>query len=219
MNRLLIRWMLAIGVAVGLLLGVYVPTFLLSTVLHLRLEIMVPVVIVVSAMLAFAYVLIFVRRGRLSLADFGVRWPDKRYVVAALALSVPASLVITLLLERIHEPGPLKGMHLSLLLAWLYFGLGAPLQEEFIFRGLLQTTLTRNLIGSTTATTHPSTIAMVCVAVMFALVHLEVGPFTAIGALVLGLLAGELRRRSGSLFPAVLAHAIFNIGGLLAATS
>jgi len=32
----------------------------------------------------------------------------------------------------------------------------------------------------------------------------------ALGAVVLGLLAGELRRASGSLLPAIIVHAIFN---------
>ncbi len=54
-------------------------------------------------------------------------------------------------------------------------------------------------------------------AILFALVHFAVGPWTAAAALVLGVLAGELRRRSGSVIPAVLVHVIFNLPGLLMA--
>jgi membrane protease YdiL (CAAX protease family) len=37
----------------------------------------------------------------------------------------------------------------------------------------------------------------------------------AIAGFVLSVLAGELRRRSGSLLPAVICHTIFNLGGAL----
>jgi membrane protease YdiL (CAAX protease family) len=39
---------------------------------------------------------------------------------------------------------------------------------------------------------------------------MEVNLITAAAAFVLGLLSGELRRRSGSLLPAILVHAVFN---------
>ena len=39
---------------------------------------------------------------------------------------------------------------------------------------------------------------------------LGAGAVVATGAIVLGLVAGELRRRSGSLLPAVILHALFN---------
>ncbi|HEX3818305.1 MAG TPA: CPBP family intramembrane glutamic endopeptidase, partial [Chthoniobacterales bacterium] len=52
--------------------------------------------------------------------------------------------------------------------------------------------------------------AVLAVAVLFGLIHLAVGVATAIAAFVLGILAGELRRRSSSLIPAIVLHAIFN---------
>jgi membrane protease YdiL (CAAX protease family) len=52
---------------------------------------------------------------------------------------------------------------------------------------------------------------MLIVAVLFGLIHLAIGVATPIAALVLGLLAGELRRRSSSLLPAIVLHAIFNV--------
>lgn len=219
LDRRWTRWPLALVTMVGLLLGVYAPTFALTVGLHLRAGSMIPVVIVISAVLAFGYVLACVRYGSLGLADFGLRWPAIRFVTASIAIAAPVAVVITLFLNTVHEPGPLEGMVLSPLLTWLYFGLGAPLQEELIFRGLLQTVLTRQLGRSTAETAHASVAAMICVAALFALVHLKVGPFTAIAALVLALIAGELRRRSGSLAPAILAHAIFNICGLLLAAN
>ena len=47
-------------------------------------------------------------------------------------------------------------------------------------------------------------------AVLFGVIHLESGAIVALGAIMLGLVAGELRRRSGSLLPAIIVHALCN---------
>jgi membrane protease YdiL (CAAX protease family) len=53
--------------------------------------------------------------------------------------------------------------------------------------------------------------AVTFTAALFCIVHLEAGLAVATGAIVLGLVAGELRRRSGSLLPAVIIHSLFNV--------
>jgi membrane protease YdiL (CAAX protease family) len=52
--------------------------------------------------------------------------------------------------------------------------------------------------------------AVVFSAVLFGVIHLESGAIVALGALILGFVAGELRRRSGSLLPAIIVHALCN---------
>jgi len=52
--------------------------------------------------------------------------------------------------------------------------------------------------------------AVVFTAVLFGVIHLEAGAVVALGAIILGLVAGEFRRRSGSLLPAIIVHALFN---------
>lgn len=89
------------------------------------------------------------------------------------------------------------------------------MQEELIFRGLLQTVFARNLSAIAKTSPHASVAAVVGAALPFALVHLAVGPWTAVAALPLGLLAGALRQRSGSVVPPIIAHIIFNVRGLL----
>jgi membrane protease YdiL (CAAX protease family) len=209
-----LRWLRALGVTLALLLVVYVPTFALVAALRLSLAHAVPFIILVSATLAL--ILMLALRGRLgtTLGDFGLRWSNPRDLAIAFVLAVPLAVVVTALLSRTHEPGPVAELSLAPTLAWLYFGLAAPLQEELIFRGLLQTVLARNLSGVETAA-RPGVAAVMVSAVLFALVHLAVGPWTATGALLLGVLAGELRRRSGSVLPAVVVHVIFNAPGLL----
>jgi len=53
MKSVLRVWPQAFGIALGLLLAVYVPPFALAAVLRLRIEHVVPLVIVVSAALAY----------------------------------------------------------------------------------------------------------------------------------------------------------------------
>jgi len=210
-----LRWLRA-GSAFALLLAVYIPTFTLVTALRLSVAQSVPVIILVSATLALTFMLVLRGRGT-TLAEFGMRWSGWRYLIGALAVGVPVAAVVSGLLSQTHESGPLAGLSLAPALAWLYFGLGSPLQEELIFRGLLLTVLTRNFSTSVETSARAGAAAVVGAAVLFALVHLAVGPWTAVAALVLGLLAGELRRRSGSVIPAVLVHIIFNLPGLLMA--
>jgi membrane protease YdiL (CAAX protease family) len=215
MKNALRVWLRAFGIALGLLLAVYVPSFALAAVLRLRIEHVVPLVIVVCAGLAYGLMLALVRRGPLTLSDFGLRRPLMHAAVLAVTFSIAAIIAVTFLLTRVHEPGPLAGMVLPPALAWLYFGLGAPAQEELIFRGLVQTMLSHTFANAAPTAAYAGVAAMAVAAVLFALVHLEVGPYTAAAALVLGVLAGELRRRSRSLIPAVLTHAAFNIAVLV----
>jgi membrane protease YdiL (CAAX protease family) len=209
-----LRWLRALCVTLALLLVVYVPTFALVATLHLSLAASVPFIILVSATLALLLMLALRARLGATLADFGLRWSKPRDFAIAFALAVPFATAAAGVLARTHEPGPLAGLTLAPALAWLYFGLAAPLQEELIFRGLLQTVLARELSAVET-TGYAAVAAVAGSALLFALVHLAVGPWTATAALLLGGLAGELRRRSGSVIPAVVAHVIFNAPGLI----
>jgi hypothetical protein len=209
-----LRWLRALCVTLALLLVVYVPTFALVATLHLSLAASVPFIILVSATLALLLMLALRARLGATLADFGLRWSKPRDFAIAFALAVPFAAAAAGVLARTHEPGPLAGLTLAPALAWLYFGLAAPLQEELIFRGLLQTVLARELSAVET-TGYAAVAAVAGSALLFALVHLAVGPWTATAALLLGGLAGELRRRSGSVIPAVGAHVIFNAPGLI----
>jgi len=93
---------------------------------------------------------------------------------------------------------------------WLYFGVAASIQEEVIFRGLLQSFLEQRWVTNS----FPSP-AVLFPAALFGIVHLGSGAVVLAGAVVLGLVAGELRRKSGSLLPDVIVHALFNVPGLL----
>lgn len=81
----------------------------------------------------------------------------------------------------------------------------APLAEETIFRGVLVPSL---------STRYSTRIAVWVSAVLFALVHFNA--FSTVPVLVAGWVFGRLLVRSGSVWPSVLAHAVFNATGFLA---
>jgi membrane protease YdiL (CAAX protease family) len=122
-----------------------------------------------------------------------------------------ACVVTALLLSGVHEPGPLAGLSLAPWLVVLYFIVGAPIQEEAIFRGLLQTTLATGAALPTAPIPKYGVVASLLVALLFGRIHLVVGRYTALAAFILGAIAGEFRRRSGSLVPAIICHAFFNL--------
>jgi len=75
----------------------------------------------------------------------------------------------------------------------------APLFEEVIFRGTLLPSLSGSIGKS---------LSVLVSAIVFALAHLSVGEFLPLS--VLGLALGMLRLSSGSLFPCVVMHSLWN---------
>jgi len=89
---------------------------------------------------------------------------------------------------------------LPLVLTFVFLAVLTPLGEELFFRGVLTNALLR----------HGPVVAVLSSSVVFALFH---GINLALpSALVVGLIAAELMRRSGSIWPAVLVHTVNNLG-------
>lgn len=89
---------------------------------------------------------------------------------------------------------------------------GAPLVEELVYRGLLQGALGRRLQQ------WHGWLAVVLIAVLFALVHFS--PVEYPGLFLVGLVLGACALRTGRLGMGIVAHAAFNATGLvLVATS
>ena len=169
-------------------------------------SIVVPLIIVVSAAMACLIIMLRARDAG-GIAGFGIRRTSLAYLAVAAVAGAPVGLALAWLTARYPSPAPLD---LSKLRPWMiavYFVMAAPVQEELIFRGLLQTTIARSAQPAALWVTH---FPVVFVAALFGLVHLEGGGLVAAGAVLLGLIAGELRRMSGSLAPAILFHALLN---------
>lgn len=204
-----VRFATALGTLLLLFAGTYGPAFLTVALLKLRPFEAVPVIIVTS--LAAAILLIKVVSERAGgFAQFGFRFCHNRYIAAAIAFGVPMAWALTILVNRLSLG--LRPLEVSFRpwMTFLYFVVGAAIQEEIIFRGLLQTTLARQFPATLSFFGTSLSYAAIIVALLFGLIHLKVNPITAGAAFALGLFSGELRHRSGSLLPAILVHAIFN---------
>jgi membrane protease YdiL (CAAX protease family) len=210
-----VRVIRAIALALLLFVLVYAPASALTAALHLRLATVVPFVMILTFLVAGALMSVMARRAPGGLTQFGVCLPTPRYIGTAIVISTPLAIIAALLLSRAHEPGPLAGISLAPWQAILYFVVGAAIQEETIFRGLLQTTLAGGAAPRTAPTPAYGVAASAAVALLFGAIHLVVGRYTAVAALVLGVVAGEFRRRSGSLVPAIICHASFNLAGFI----
>lgn len=101
-------------------------------------------------------------------------------------------------LQDVYATGGSGGM-LSLILATVFLGIVTPLGEEFLFRGAVANALLR----------YGRIIAVVGSAIIFAVMHGINFVFPA--ALIAGLVTAEIFRRSGSIWPAVVVHVVFNL--------
>lgn len=123
-------------------------------------------------------------------------------VMALTSLVLPARWVELFDMSKLFARPPLERAALSLAAASL-----APLCEEAAFRGWLLTAL---------RTRHRPSAAIALCGLFFAIMHLD--PVRFVALLGLGALYGWLAWRAGSLWPAVVAHAVNNTLGVTIAT-
>jgi len=204
-----VRLAKALGTLLLLFAAAYGPAFLTVVLLKLRPFEAVPVIIVIS--LAAAILLIGVESWRAGgFAQFGFRFCHYRYIVTPIVFGVPIAWALIILVNHLSSDPPPPEVSFGPWMTFLYFVVGAAIQEEIIFRGLLQTTLARQFPATLSFFGTSLSYAAIIVALLFGLIHLKINPITAAAAFVLGLFSGELRHRSGSLLPAMLVHAVFN---------
>jgi membrane protease YdiL (CAAX protease family) len=204
----------ALGVGAGLFVAVYVPAFIVTALVRPRIELGIALIIAITVLIAILFVFLLAR-ARGGFAEFGFRVPSSRYVGIALASGLALGLVAAFLNHLFPSKPPFDVSGLAFWKIGLYFIVGASIQEEVIFRGLIQSMLERHwpVIFSVCGASISGAVAFT--AALFGIIHLEVGAVVALAAVTLGLVAGELRRRSGSLLPAIIVHALFNCADAL----
>jgi len=217
--------------AIGCLIAVYVPTFTLVSILivsgmlgHLNKSeaqlVSIPLVIIISTAIASAIMALLARRRALTLAAYGFKTTSSRQLAVAVGLGLLFAFGLRVLswLLPIHES--LDMGNLQKWQAILFFWIAAPIQEEIIFRGFLQSVVEmhRPVVMRLGKLTLPFSVLVS--ALLFAAVHIATSRlgaslgqvmFIVFGAFVLGVLASWLRWKSSSLMPAILVHALFNI--------
>ena len=198
-----------------LFLGVYLPSFILIGILRPSGAGTVLLIIVTSLLVALLIMAIFLKRHSWNVKNFGLVFAAKKHLVWAFVSGGILGLIVAILQRVFGIQGAQTFETFAFWQIILLFWIGASIQEEMIFRGLIQSVVAKTLADSGSLSWGPVSAAAVFVAVLFALIHIPMGIFTAGAALVAGLLAGQLRARSGSVLPAVIVHAMFNITGTL----
>ncbi|RYF06684.1 MAG: CPBP family intramembrane metalloprotease [Oxalobacteraceae bacterium] len=142
---------------------------------------------------------------------FGIRRTSSRWLLIAVGVGLAALVVkmavvlataqITHTITHVQDVYAAGGSGgtASLILATFLLAVLTPVGEEFLFRGVLTTALLR----------YGPLIAVGGSAVIFAVMH-GVNAILPI-ALLEGLLAAEIFRRSGSIWTAVMVHALYNL--------
>ncbi|MFG1926427.1 CPBP family intramembrane glutamic endopeptidase [Cryptosporangium sp. NPDC048952] len=170
--------------------------------------------VILAAVSGVAGLIAFAVAARIRVRDwsvFGVRRTSWRWVLVGIAgglVAMVASRAITYAVLVLF--GPVENIQqsyadaagggvLAAVLSVLFLAVLTPVGEEFLFRGIVATTLLR----------YGAVIGVVGSATIFALMHgLNI---VFITAFVVGLIAAELRRRSGSIWPGVVVHVVNNL--------
>lgn len=155
------------------------------------------------------------RRRGVAWADFGIRRTTGKWLLLGVAGGVVATIakvVLTPLFTALtgaptdtqadYAAGSQGGV-LTLVLSIVALAVLTPIGEEFLFRGVVTTALLR----------YGPWVATLGSAAVFAVFH---GINVVLpAAFVVGVVAAELRRRSGSVWPGVVVHAVNNLISVL----
>ena len=179
----------------------------------------VAIVTIGSAIVPLVVVAAAVRSAGCSVVDYlGLRLPARQYLLLGLlALAVVVPLVDFLswfagypvtppLVADLYTTARESG---ALLLVLVALVVAAPLVEEVVFRGFLLPGLAASAIGASGA--------LVLTSGIWALLHAQYQPFYLIQIMVLGVVFGWLRLRSGSTALTIILHGILNFAAMVQA--
>lgn len=146
-----------------------------------------------------------------SLEGFGIRAAPIRWLLIGVAVGLAAFVVkgFTIIAyvhltgdnanaQAVYATGGSGGV-VSLALATIMLGVVTPIGEELIFRGIVTNAFLR----------YGPFVGVVGSALIFALMHGINMVFPA--AVVAGLATAEVFRRSGSIWPSIIVHVVFNL--------
>jgi uncharacterized protein len=174
--------------------------------------------LILSAWTGVATLIAFAVAARLrirSLSAFGVRRTSVRWLLIGVGVGVVAFVLKTLaILAWIKVTGNANNVQdvyvegvrsnpLFLVLSLVFLTVFSPLGEELLYRGIVTNGLLR----------YGSFVSVVGSTVIFALMHGINTLFPA--AVVAGLATAEIFRRSGSIWPGLVVHFVFNLPSFL----
>jgi uncharacterized protein len=181
----------------------------------------VSLVTIVSAIVPLAVLAIGVRAAGCDFVDYlGLRAPEGRYLtmgLVTLAVVLPLVDLLSWLAGYPITPEFVLDIYRSaretgtLALVAIALGVAAPLVEETIFRGFLLPGLARSILGVSGALLFTS--------LSWALLHAQYQPFYLIQIVVLGVVFGWLRLKSGSTLLTIVLHGLLNLAALVQAAA
>ena len=223
------QFLMTLGRGVAILLAVYIPTFVLvSAFIMFRANsaddelasvgTAIPLVISISLVIAL---LLISTIGDRQFRYYGFMTVGTKTLFMSIGIGLGFGLVLRYLSTILNVPQTeFPGLAFWQMIA--FFWLAAPVQEEIIFRGLLQSTLQKGIPSHIYIGSRKLSAAALISAIAFALVHfvlLGIGAtpgtiaFVIFGALALGIAAGQMRWITGSLLPGIVMHSLINIIG------
>jgi len=215
--------------ALLLLAMVYLPAFIFISFLTMNSHqfatkvqatpwLPVPIVAGITLVMALILISIF---SRFNFSDYGFKLSRDLMILKALICGVVIGGVLSFAGSFVPSR-ELSFGSLTFLQQLLVFWILASVTEEIIFRGLIQTYLSWHISGSVTIFRSQLTTAGLITATFFGLVHLALlsqGAATlqaitiVLVALILGIIAGYFRDKTGSLVAPIIVHSLFNITG------
>jgi membrane protease YdiL (CAAX protease family) len=175
----------AMGLGGALFVAVYVPAFIATALIRPRIELAIVLIIAISLLIALFLIFLFAS-ARSGFAVFGFRIPSSRYVVIAFALGLMLGFVAAFLNHLFPSKPPYDVSGFAPWKIWLYFIVGASVQEEVIFRGLIQSMVEDRWAASFRVCGISISGAVAFTAALFGVVHLGVGVAVALGAVMAG---------------------------------
>ena len=173
----------AIGLGIGLFVVVYVPAFVTTTLVRPRIGIAIPLIIAIT-LLVTLILMFLLTQGSAGIAEFGFRIPHSRYLAVATVFGLALGIAVTFLGHLFPSKPPFDVSGFAPWMIGLYFIIGSPIQEEIIFRGLIQSMLERRWMITFSVLGASLSGAVAFTSALFGIIHLEAGAGVAIGAMV-----------------------------------
>ncbi len=132
----------AIVLGVGLFVVVYVPAFVTTALVRPRIDIAIPLIIAITSLVALILMFLLARRPA-GFAEFGFRIPHSRYLARASVFGLALGLGVSFVGQLFPSKPPFDVSGFAPWKIGLYFLIGASIQEEIVFRGLIQSMVER----------------------------------------------------------------------------
>jgi membrane protease YdiL (CAAX protease family) len=204
--------------AILLLAVCYAPAFVVGGLTRNNPILLMASVITVSALIACIGMFLLTHTKLFNWRSFGFNLPSWRYAIPIILCAIIVGFLIAFSGMLAGEPIPESVMQVykkSELLLFCLIVVCASIQEELIFRGLIFGVVARLAPKTNLDEKMQLLLPSIISATLFGLVHLPIGPRTAIAAFVLGLTACYARVMTGSVLIAIACHMIFNVAGFI----